>query len=178
MNEHDAEGPGNAGDPGQSEPAGEFKPAEYLRAVKAHLRSGRQKPAYTVLQEAVALYPKNPLILSYYGCLQALVDRKHVSGAETCRKAIALFQAKESFGEDVFYYPVLYLNLGRAYLSGGKRKHAIDAFNRGLKYDNSHPDIKSELRRLGIRKRPPVPFLGRSNPINKYIGMLLYKPQQ
>lgn len=178
MHERDAKGPGNTGGPGQQEPAGEYKPVEYLRAAKAHLRNGRQKAAYSVLREAVALYPRDPLLLSYYGCLQALVDKKHLSGAETCRKAIALFQAKASFGEDVLFYPVLYLNLGRVYLSGGKKRYAIDAFNRGLKYDSSHPDLKSELRRLGIRKRPPVPFLSRSNPINKYIGLLLHKPSK
>jgi hypothetical protein len=26
-----------------------------------------------------------------------------------------------------------------------------------------------------MRKKPPVPFLDRSNPINKYIGMILQK---
>lgn len=175
MKDHDPKGPGNGGGPAPPEPPGEFKPAEYLRAVKAHLKSGRQKSAYSVLLEAVVRYPKDPLILSFYGCLQAVVDKKYQRGVDTCKKAINLFQTKETFGEEALYFPVFYLNLGRAYLAGGKKKSAVDAFTKGLKYDNSHPDLKRELRGLGIRKRPPLPFLGRSNPINKYIGMLLHK---
>jgi tetratricopeptide (TPR) repeat protein len=178
MKNHDPKGPGNAEGPGQPEPSGEFKPAEYLRAVKAHLRNGRQKAAYTVLLEAVVLYPREPLLLSYYGCLQALVDKKYQRGVDNCKKAINLFQGKESFGVGALYYPVFYLNLGRAYLAGGKKKNAFDAFTKGLKYESSHPEIKRELRGLGIRKKPPVPFLDRSNPINKYVGMILHKPSK
>jgi hypothetical protein len=72
-------------------------------------------------------------------------------------------------------YPVFYLNLGRAYLAAGKKKDAIDAFRKGLQYDNGNSDLRKELRGLGMRKKPPVPFLDRSNPINKYIGMILQK---
>jgi hypothetical protein len=34
------------------------------------------------------------------------------------------------------------------------------------------------MQKLGVRKKPPVPFLDRSNPINKYIGKLLNKSSQ
>jgi len=33
----------------------------------------------------------------------------------------------------------------------------------------------NEMRVLGKRKKAPVPFLDRSNLINKYIGMILHK---
>jgi tetratricopeptide (TPR) repeat protein len=175
MKEHDdSKKPENAGEPVPPIPAKEIRPADYLRAVKAHLRSGKQKDAFGLLLQAALQFPDEPLILSYYGCLQALVDKKCRSGVETCKRAIALFKEKESFGEEVLY-PVFYLNLGRAYLAAGKKKDAIDAFHKGLQYDNGNNDLRKELRGLGMRKKPPVPFLDRSNPINKYIGMILQK---
>ncbi|MBI4688800.1 MAG: hypothetical protein HY754_00785 [Nitrospirae bacterium] len=78
------------------------------------------------------------------------------------------------FGED-FFSPVLYLNLGRANLAAGRKKKALDAFNKGLTMDNENREILMELRRLGIRRKAAVPLIERSNPINKYIGIVLNK---
>ncbi|HUI67100.1 MAG TPA: hypothetical protein VL087_02675 [Nitrospirota bacterium] len=169
--------PEDAGEPAPSDTAEEIKPSDYLRAVKAHLRSGEQKDAFSLLLRASVQFPDEPLILSYYGCLQASVDKKYRSGVEACKRAIALFKEKKSSGEGVLY-PVFYLNLGRAYLAAGKRKDAIDAFHKGLRYDNSNSDLRKELRGLGMRKKPLVPFLDRANPINKYIGMILQKTKK
>lgn len=153
------------------------KPGDYLRAVKAHLRKGNQKEAFGLLQEAAFQYPEDPFILSYYGCLQALVDRKYRAGVEKCKQAISMIQKESSFGEDVLY-PAFYLNLGRAYVAAGKKKEAHDAFEKGRKYDSNNRDILMELRGLGSRKKAIVPFLDRSNPINKYIGLILHKVEK
>jgi tetratricopeptide (TPR) repeat protein len=178
MKEHDdTKKPKSGGEPASPDPAGEIKPSAYLRAVKVHLRSGKQKDAFSLLLRASVQFPDEPLILSYYGCLQAIVDKKHRSGVETCKRAIAMFKGKKSSGEEVLY-PVFYLNLGRAYLAAGKKKDAIDAFHKGLRYDKSNSDLRKELRGLGMRKTPPVPFLDRANPINKYIGMILQKAKK
>ncbi len=122
-------------------------------------------------------FPEDPLILSYYGCLQAIVDKKYRSGVDTCKKAITLLKKAETFGEELLY-PVFYLNLGRAYVAAGKKKDAIESFNKGLEYDNSNRELLKELRSLGMRKKPLVPFLDRSNPINKYIGMILHMKEK
>ncbi|MEJ2695808.1 MAG: tetratricopeptide repeat protein, partial [Candidatus Sulfobium sp.] len=78
------------------------------------------------------------------------------------------------FGSD-FFYPLFYLNLGRAYLEANKKRDAITAFEKGLLNDPENHDLLSELRKLGTRRKAPVPFIKRSNPINKYIGMLLHR---
>jgi tetratricopeptide (TPR) repeat protein len=168
---------GTAGGSAESKRIDEVTPADYLRLVKAHLRNGKQKDAFRVLQQGSVMYPDDPVILSYYGCLQALVDKKHRSGVDTCKKAIILLKKKRSSGEEVLY-PIFYLNLGRAYIAAGKKKDAIDAFEKGLQYDYGNSDLKKELRGLGTRKKPLVPFLDRSNPINKYIGILLHSPKK
>lgn len=66
----------------------------------------------------------------------------------------------------------IYFNLGRIYLLGGKKKAAIRIFRLGLR--NGRNDlIIVELAKLGIRRPPPIRFLKRENPINKYLGLLL-----
>ncbi|MCL5021977.1 MAG: tetratricopeptide repeat protein [Nitrospirae bacterium] len=70
--------------------------------------------------------------------------------------------------------PVHYLNLGRIYLLAGKKADAIRAFREGLSHERDQ-EIIEELDRLGTRKRPLLPFLGRSNPINKLLGLALKK---
>ncbi|MGB9715253.1 MAG: hypothetical protein ACPL1G_02400 [Thermodesulfovibrionales bacterium] len=74
-----------------------------------------------------------------------------------------------------FYYPVLYLNLGRSYLASGNKKYAVESFQRGLVFDNDNKELLQEIRRLGIRRKPVVRFLSRSHPVNKYIGKILHK---
>jgi len=166
-----------AGEPDRPEGHVEIKPSDYLRAVRSHLRSGKQKEAYGLLLQATLQYPDDPLILSYFGCLQAIVDKKYRSGVEACKRAILLLKKQQAFSEEVLY-PVFYLNLGRAYVAAGKKKDAIDSFKKGLRYDNGNSDLRKGLQGLGVRKQPPVPFLDRSNPINKYIGLILNKAKK
>ena len=153
--------------------SGEKKPADFIRAARTHLRNDEHKEAYSILMRGVIIYPDNALILSYFGCLQSIIDRKYRSGIEACRKALALFKAPDTYSAGIVY-PILYLNLGRACLAAGKKHDAIQAFQKGLSYDGNHFELKKEQRLLGIRKAPPVPFLSRSNPINKYIGIVLH----
>jgi len=151
---------------------GAIDPLDYIKAARVQLRAGNQDQAYSILLQAVVDYPENALIVSYYGCLQAIVGKQFRAGIDACRKAVALFKAPDKYSVGVIY-PILYLNLGRACLAAGRKKDAIDAFSKGVKYDKGHRELKKELQLLGMRKPPAVPFLSRSNPINKYIGKLL-----
>ncbi|KPK44889.1 MAG: hypothetical protein AMK74_04425 [Nitrospira bacterium SM23_35] len=67
---------------------------------------------------------------------------------------------------------VHYLNLGRIYLLMKNREEAIRSFREGLRY-GPNDEIAGELHRLGIRSSPVLPFLKRSNWLNKYLGILL-----
>jgi len=155
----------------------DLRPADYLRAMRSHLRNGLPKEAFKVLQQASVHFPDDPLVLSYYGCLLAVVEKKYRVGVDACRKAITLLQEKEMFEEDILY-PTFYLNMGRAYLAAGKKQEAIDSFHDGLQYDRGNIELKKEIRSLGMRKSPVIPFLDRSNPINKYIGKILHNPKK
>ncbi len=108
-----------------------------------------------------------PMYLSYLGLITALAEKRYRYGATICEKAIK----KE------FFNPVFYLNLGKVYAAGGYKLKAIDAFNKGLKMDGNHNEIIDELKKMGLRRKPVVPFLTRTHALNKHLGLLLHGPK-
>jgi tetratricopeptide (TPR) repeat protein len=70
--------------------------------------------------------------------------------------------------------PLHYLNLGKIYLLQGKAREAIEILRRGLSQE-ANEQIIAELKRLGTRQPPPLPFLHRDNPLNKYLGVIFTK---
>ncbi len=142
---------------------------EYLKAARVQLRDGRFKEAYTIVLKACNVHPTHPLVLSYYGWLQAVVDKKPRSGVTFCRRAFTNFKTADPHAAGSVY-PVLYLNLGRTLLLSGRKKEALESFGRGLSYDRCHRELKKEMNALGIRRKPVLPFLSRSNPLNKLLG--------
>lgn len=106
-----------------------------------------------------------PIYLSYLGLATALAEKRYRDGAELCVKAIK----KE------FYNPLFFLNLGKVYSAGGYRFKAINAFCNGLKIDKSHSEIMAELKKMGMRRKPVISFLPRTNVLNRYLGYFLYK---
>jgi tetratricopeptide (TPR) repeat protein len=148
--------------------------SQYFEEVQGLLKKGEGKSAITILEEALRKFPGDPFLLSYYGCLVAVVRENPREGISICLDAIKRLDETIPFGSE-FFYPVFYLNLGRAYLKAGKKQETINAFYRGLKNDPDNREIHQELVKLGNRRKLPVPFLKRSNPINKYIGLLTSK---
>ncbi len=159
----------------KQEKAKEIKPpSEYLNEVISLLARKSYRNALALLSEGLERHPGDPFLLSYYGCLEAVSNKNYRHGIDTCKKAIVILKERLPFGEE-FYYPSFYLNLGRAYLAADDKESALEAFAVGLKADPDNSDILWETRRLGMRRKPAVAFLRRSNPINKYIGILLRK---
>ena len=67
---------------------------------------------------------------------------------------------------------VHYLNLGRIFLIAGKKDDAIRTFREGLGYEQNR-EIIDEIEKLGTRKPLLISSLERSNPVNKYLGIIL-----
>jgi hypothetical protein len=84
-----------------------------------------------------------------------------LQGSALCKEAIRLAP------ED----PVHYFHLGKVYLVGGKRHLALHAFRKGLKF-GYHRGLVREIQRLGFRRPPVFPFLGRKHPLNRFVGIL------
>lgn len=146
----------------------EKQKAEYFDTVKKLLRSGNNRQALRILKEGFGEFPEDLFIMSYYGCLTAIVEKKFDKGIKLCQGALE----KLGTATEKSVHAAFCLNLGRAYLAGGQKEQAIEAFNNGLTFDKKNRDLLWELKKLGTRKNPPVPFLSRGNPINKYIGMI------
>jgi len=100
--------------------------------------------------------------LSYYGLCLAMASARLREAREICERAV----------EAEFYNPDLYLNLGKVYLKGRDRARAFGALIRGLQLNPRHAGIICEISHLGIRKRPVLPFLDRSHPLNRVLGRL------
>ncbi len=150
----------------------------FLRQIEGLLAKGQRRDAYRLAGQASVAYGDDPCLLSYFGCLQALVDGKYRNGIDSCIRAIAMLQRKVLRGDDdadESKLALLHLNLGKAYIAADKKKDAIRTLNAGLKFDKRNRSLMAEIERLGIRKLVPVPFLKRTNPVNEIIGRMLRK---
>ena len=98
--------------------------------------------------------------LSYFALCLALVEKQYRPAIEMAKKAIEL----------QFYKAEHYVNLGRIYVAAGDRKRGIEIVDKGLGVIPEDERLRAFRRELGIRQRKPVPFLDRSNPINKSLG--------
>jgi hypothetical protein len=103
-----------------------------------------------------------PRYRSYYGLCQALRGGKVREGLRLCRDA-----AREEF-----FNPEMWLNLGRVELAANRRRAAYRAFVRGANLAPENGELQEHLSRMGIRRRPALPFLRRSNPLNVWMGRL------
>ncbi len=149
-------------------------PSDYLDEVKDLLQRKNKKAALEILMHALKKYPDDPFLLSYYGCLETVVNKNYSYGIGTCARAIEMLNDKMTFGREI-YLPTFYLNLGRAHLASGKKHKAINSFQKGLSYNRENKDLLWEVKKIGIRRTPVIPYLQRSNPINKYIGIMRHK---
>jgi tetratricopeptide (TPR) repeat protein len=98
--------------------------------------------------------------LSFFGLCLALVRKQHKPAIDLCRRAIDL----------EFYNGDHYANLARVYVAAGNRKKAIETADRGLELMPEHDYLIQVRDWLGVRSRPAVPFLDRTNPINVSLG--------
>ncbi len=153
------------------------KRVKYFRDIKRLIKQGKTKEAMALTMKALEDFPDDPYGLSYQGLLLAETGEDPQKGIDLCKDAIEKLEKSVPFGSD-FFYPFFYLNLGRAYLMNGQKKEAIESLRTGLSHDNDNREIISELRKLGVRRRPFLPFLPRSNPLNKYMGLLLSRLRQ
>ncbi len=134
----------------------------FTRGLEA-LAEGNTLSALSFFEKAIHTQ-YSPVISSYYGLCIAK-ERGQVSKAiSLCEDAIKREPQSSQ----------LYLNLGRIYLIDNNKADAIKTFREGLNYE-ANQQIVDELNKLVIRKPPVFSFLKRSNPINKYLGIILKK---
>ena len=129
------------------------------------LRDNRLLEASNAFRRALKEESGNPRYLSYHGLTVALFEKDIPKAVGLCRAAI----------NHAPYDPELYLNLCRVYRQARQRVKALDALKEGLSFDSDNPLLLMELRRMGVRRKPPLGFLSRENPLNKTLGKFTYK---
>lgn len=68
--------------------------------------------------------------------------------------------------------PLHYLYLGKIYLIAGNTYEALQTFRHGMTLGDKS-ELEEALNSCGTRKGPVISFLSRSNPLNKYLGIIL-----
>jgi tetratricopeptide (TPR) repeat protein len=147
------------------------RPAEEsFRSGIAALQRGRGIEALAFLESALMIERRlgvarpQARYLSFYGLCLGLETKRIAEGIRCCRDALEL----EFFNAD------LCANLGRLLVRAGERGEAYAAFQRGLRLQPGHPGVLREMRKMGTRRRLPVQFLARNNPVNVMLGRLTY----
>jgi tetratricopeptide (TPR) repeat protein len=132
------------------------------------LSEGRLRQALALFESAISLERQlgesrpQARYLSYYGLCLALAQDETREALRFCREAVTI----EGYNAD------LRLNLGRVLMAAGRKKEAFETFRKGLELDRHHVGLRRALRSMGLRRRPALPFLGRSHPLNVLLGRL------
>jgi len=134
---------------------------EYFKKGLQLLGEANLLGALTCFEKA-NIREKSPLTQSYLGYCIATERGQIAEALNLCQAAIEVDP----------HNPVHYLNLGRVYLKAKKKDEAIAELRRGLSFGDNQ-DIKSLLERLGLRRKPVLPFLPRYNFLNRYVGLIL-----
>jgi tetratricopeptide (TPR) repeat protein len=102
------------------------------------------------------------LFYSYLGQAMARCEGRRREGLDLCLHAVKV---------DPFQ-PENYVNLAGAYVMLRNRRGALRALERGLRIDPTHAGLLEVGRKLGERRRPPLPFLARGHLLNRYFGLM------
>lgn len=138
------------------------KDEDYLRALTLFVDVYGGDDAPTQLNS------KSAKGLSYFGLCIALVQKKYKTAIDLCKRALEL----------EFYNGDHYVNLMKVYVAAGNRKKALETVESGLKLHPEDEALLDARRSLGVRARPAVPFLGRTNPINVSLGRARHAKKQ
>jgi tetratricopeptide (TPR) repeat protein len=107
----------------------------------------------------------SPDALSYYGLTLAMCRQQLDDAVDRCRQAVEREPIRGRF----------YYHLGQVYLARGEKTLAVRTFRLGLKAEPDHPQLVAALKKLGLRQSPVLGFLGRTHPVNKWLGWLRYR---
>ena len=128
----------------------------------ALLKEGAAIDAVFHFEKIIQEHGRNTAALSFLGLATARANGDLSVAEKHCLRALRRQKL----------IPLYYQNLAEVYLAGGKKAQAVKVLREGLSVDRNNKLILRQLRELGVRKKLPVSFLSRSNPINRYLGLL------
>jgi len=132
-----------------------------FRRAEAELAADNTVAALALLEKALKL-DDDPHWHSSLGYCIARERGQSRMGLDLCQEALRLEPD----------HALHYLNLGRIHLLTGNKEEALRVFRAGISKEGD-AEIIRKLIEVGVRKPPLFPSLGRSNPLNRYLGLLL-----
>jgi len=148
------------------EPRDTFESREFYVKAEANIRRNNYGEALKLLEQALKISPEHPVYLSTMGLCESMMGDPE-KGEKMCRMALQVAGRDRD--------PMLYVNLGRVVLELGQRMKAREYFTKAYRMDNTNAPAALELSRMGVRKKPVIPFLDRNNPLNKYLGKVRHR---
>ena len=138
---------------------------QVFRFGLAHLRNGQGLEALAAFRQAASLEPQNPYFLSYYGLALGQTSRSWDEAEALCLAALRKRRQ----------VPQLYLNLADLYRCRGRVSDAVETLTDGLRYTGRDGRVEEALAMFGVRRPPVFSSLGRSHPLNKYLGRVRHR---
>jgi hypothetical protein len=105
---------------------------------------------------------------SWYALTLVLVERNSNLGMQLAEQAL------RAAGPD----PEILLNCARIHLALNQRERAARAVSRGLARFPDDARLLAARDAMGTRRSPVIPFLPRSNPVNRFLGKLRHRWNQ
>jgi len=148
---------------GSNSPSGagliEFK--ECLRK----LNNGHKTAALAHVRRALSSEPRNPFYLSYEGMLSAVAEKRYAEGENSCREAL----------EIKCNHAQLYLNLAELFHQEGRDRDAMATLRKGYISAGRDLRLRRALEKMGERRPPILPMLGRNHSLNRILGRLRHQ---
>jgi tetratricopeptide (TPR) repeat protein len=128
-------------------------------------------------EEALLLFEMYMPLLSSHN-----EDEKRLLTLASSYCGLCVAEVKHHYGDALEYCnisvqrditnPDHHANIAEVYLAFKDRKRAVQHLQAGLRLQPANPRIHKILDKIGHRRRPVIPFLKRSNPINKVLGRM------
>ena len=131
----------------------------FQRALEAY-HQGELQASVEDLRLLLKEGSKEPRHISYCGLLIAAAEGKVTDGRILCELAV-----KEEGNN-----PELYLNLAKVHSWNGQPQRAVEVLRKGIHKLPEESSLRREIQSVSPRSTPPVFFLHRNHPVNKYIG--------
>jgi hypothetical protein len=121
--------------------------------------------AHAAFERAHRRDSRDPVTMSWYALTLVLVERNSNLGMQLVEQALRLAGPE----------PELLLNAARIHLALNQRDRAARAIARGLELRPDDPRLLAAREAMGTRRAPVIPFLPRSNPVNRVLGRLRHR---
>ncbi|MDH3973216.1 MAG: hypothetical protein OEV42_02955 [Deltaproteobacteria bacterium] len=127
------------------------------------IRDNDYEGAIGFLEDNIKYGGPTPASLSLLGALIAKSGGNLKKAEKLCKEALKLDSGNAE----------CYLNLAEVYIKRKWHSKLIKTLRAGIETDPENEEIVKLLNQFSTRKKPPIPFLSRSNALNKYLGKLM-----